>query len=100
MFQRTACEHNELCPVDGSKLTWILVGDNDANKVIGEGNFDDQSAKASGAATPVPSAPEPPTETKKKGGRVGTGKSKKAKTAAQRLAIIDAAGDLGMGGGM
>ncbi|KAK5945064.1 putative DNA helicase ino80 [Knufia obscura] len=65
----------------------------------GEGNFDDQSAKASGAGTPVPEAEEPATQAKKKPGRVGTGKSKKAKTAAQRLAIIDAAGDLGMGGG-
>lgn len=64
----------------------------------GEGNFDDASAKASGAGTPVPEPVEAPV-TKKKGGRVGTGKSKKAKTAAQRLAIIDAEGDLGMGGG-
>ena len=64
----------------------------------GEGNFDDQSAKASGAATPIPTEPET-TAPKKKGGRTGAGKSKKAKTAAQRLAIIDAAGDLGMGGG-
>ncbi|KAK5097717.1 putative DNA helicase ino80 [Exophiala xenobiotica] len=65
----------------------------------GEGNFDDQSAKASGAGTPAPDEEEVATPTKKKPGRVGTGKSKKAKTAAQRLAIIDAAGDLGMGGG-
>ncbi|KAK5076554.1 putative DNA helicase ino80 [Lithohypha guttulata] len=64
----------------------------------GEGNFDDQSAKASGDATPVPSVAESPAP-KKKGGRTGVGKSKKAKTAAQRLAIVDAAGDLGMGGG-
>lgn len=70
------------------------------DSVAGEGNFDDQSAKASGAGTPVPEAEEPAaTPVKKKPGRVGTGKSKKAKTAAQRLAIIDAAGDLGMGGG-
>lgn len=69
------------------------------NIYAGEGNFDDQSAKASGAGTPVPEAEEPATQAKKKPGRVGTGKSKKAKTAAQRLAIIDAAGDLGMGGG-
>ena len=69
------------------------------NICTGEGNFDDQSAKASGAGTPVPEAEEPATPAKKKPGRVGTGKSKKAKTAAQRLAIIDAAGDLGMGGG-
>ena len=71
------------------------------NICIGEGNFDDQSAKVSGAGTPVPEAEEvsTPGPVKKKPGRVGTGKSKKAKTAAQRLAIIDAAGDLGMGGG-
>jgi len=70
----------------------------DTNYFPGEGNFEDiASAKASGAATPVPEVEE--TTTKKKPGRVGTGKSKKAKTAAQRLAIIDAAGDLGMGGG-
>ena len=70
------------------------------NNLPGEGNFDDQSAKASGADTPAPEVDsEAATPTKKKPGRVGTGKSKKAKTAAQRLAIIDAAGDLGMGGG-
>lgn len=63
--------------------------------VIGEGHFDDQSAKPSGAVTPV-SAPETPEI--KKGPRGGMGKSKKAKTAKQRLAIIDAEGDLGMGG--
>lgn len=62
-----------------------------------EGNFDDQSKGVSEAATPVP---EPaPAPGKKKTARTGVGKSKKAKTAAQRLAIIDAAGDLGMGGG-
>jgi len=70
------------------------------NSLSGEGNFDDQSAKASGAGTPVPEVEEvATTPTKKKPGRAGAGKSKKAKTAAQRLAIIDAAGDLGMGGG-
>lgn len=65
--------------------------------MTGEGNFDDASAKPSGAATPV-SAPETPGP--KRGPRGGTGKSKKAKTAKQRLAIIDAEGDLGMGGGI
>ncbi|RMD42506.1 hypothetical protein DV735_g2614, partial [Chaetothyriales sp. CBS 134920] len=61
----------------------------------GEGHFEDQSQKASGAATPmtVDDATSP-----KRGPRGGTGKSKKAKTAKQRLAIIDAEGDLGMGG--
>lgn len=62
-----------------------------------EGKFDDQSKGVSEAATPVPEPEAAPS--KKKGGRTGVGKSKKAKTAAQRLAIIDAAGDLGMGGG-
>lgn len=63
---------------------------------IGEGHFEDASNKPSGAATPVSSADVPT----KKGPRGGSGKSKKAKTAKQRLAIIDAEGDLGMGGGM
>lgn len=64
--------------------------------VIGEGHFEDASAKASGAATPVEPTESPNS---KRGPRGGTGKSKKAKTAKQRLAIIDAEGDLGMGGG-
>jgi DNA helicase INO80 len=46
---------------------------------IGEGKFED-SAKPSGAATPVEGVPVP------KGRKKG---SKKAKTAAQRLAIAD-----------
>ncbi|KIW42182.1 uncharacterized protein PV06_05754 [Exophiala oligosperma] len=65
----------------------------------GEGHFDDASAKPSGAATPVSSA-ETPGPKKGLGSRGGKGISKKAKTAKQRLAIIDAEGDLGMGGGM
>lgn len=69
------------------------------NTMIGEGHFEDASAKASGAATPVSTA-EPAAPTGKRGPRGGAGKSKKAKTAKQRLAIIDAEGDLGMGGGM
>jgi chromatin-remodeling ATPase INO80 len=67
-----------------------------ANEILGEGHFEDASAKASGAVTPVSSAEVPPP---KRGPRGGAGKSKKAKTAKQRLAIIDAEGDLGMGGG-
>lgn len=63
----------------------------------GEGHFEDASNKPSGAATPVSSADVPGP---KKGPRGGAGKSKKAKTAKQRLAIIDAEGDLGMGGGI
>lgn len=58
------------------------------------------SAKASGAATPDIVDEETPKPTKGKTGKKSTGgKSKKAKTAAQRLAIIDASGEMGMGGG-
>jgi len=64
----------------------------------GEGNFDDASNKPSGAATPTEIAAATEPAKSKKGPRGGKGKSKKAKTAEQRLAIIDAAGDLGMGG--
>ncbi|KAH7038845.1 SNF2 family N-terminal domain-containing protein [Macrophomina phaseolina] len=51
----------------------------------GEGNFDDGSAKPSGAATPVSEVPI-------KGKRKGV--SKKAKTLKQRLAIADGSGDV------
>lgn len=73
----------------------------DANNVPGEGNFDDMnSAKASGAATPDMVDEETPKPVKGKASKkAGGGKSKKAKTAAQRLAIIDASGEMGMGGG-
>ncbi|ETI23502.1 hypothetical protein G647_05304 [Cladophialophora carrionii CBS 160.54] len=63
----------------------------------GEGHFEDASAKPSGAATPVSTA-ETSTPKKGPGSRGGRGVSKKAKTAKQRLAIVDAEGDLGMGG--
>ena len=59
---------------------------------IGEGHFDDGSAKPSGAATPMDSdapGPAPP----KRGPRGGRG-SKKAKTVKQRLAIIDGSADV------
>ncbi|KAI1612220.1 adenosinetriphosphatase [Exophiala viscosa] len=65
----------------------------------GEGHFEGESSKPSGAATPV-STPETPEPKRGPGSRGGKGVSKKAKTAKQRLAIIDAEGDLGMGGGM
>lgn len=52
------------------------------NKYLGEGHFDDNSAKASGAATPVPAADGPPSKKKK-------GVSKKAKSVKERLAYID-----------
>ena len=61
----------------------------------GEGHFEDNSAKPSGAATPVSAAE---TAGPKRGPRGGRGVSKKAKTAKQRLAIVDAEGDLGMSG--
>lgn len=51
---------------------------------IGEGHFD-ESAKASGAATPVTNPEATPEGGKKRKG----GLSKKAKTAKQRLAVAD-----------
>lgn len=66
----------------------------------GEGHFDDLSAKPSGAATPV-SAVDLPTKSGAKkgpGSRGGKGTSKKAKSVKERLRVIDADGDLGMGG--
>lgn len=66
---------------------------------IGEGHFDDASAKPSGAATPV-DAGDNGTAPDNKGrkGRGGKGSSKKAKTTKQRLAFIDGEGDVGMSG--
>jgi DNA helicase INO80 len=55
----------------------------------GEGHFDDGSNKASGAATPVHNPDSKAKKQKKSGG------SKKAKTAKQRLAMVD--GDVEMG---
>jgi DNA helicase INO80 len=67
-----------------------------ANYFSGEGHFDDASNKPSGAATPVSTA-EVPTKGKK-GPRGGKGVSKRAKTMKERLRLVDADGDLGMGG--
>lgn len=53
-----------------------------ANTSTGEGHFD-ESAKASGATTPMPNADAPA------GGKKKKGLSKKAKTAKQRLAVAD-----------
>ena len=64
----------------------------------GEGHFEDASAKPSGAATPVSAVDVPSAGAKKKGPRGGRGISKKAKTVQERLRVIDAEGDLGMGG--
>ena len=52
--------------------------------LTGEGHFEGESNKPSGAATPV--EPPEPAPGKKKG------TSKKAKTAKQRLAIADGSG--------
>jgi chromatin-remodeling ATPase INO80 len=83
-------------PMEGCRLTVLVVG---------EGHFEDASAKASGAATPVSMAenggvPGAVSSGPKKGlgSRGGKGTSKKAKTVKQRLQIIDAEGDMGMGG--
>ena len=64
--------------------------------VTGEGHFEDASAKPSGAATPVSTA-ELPLPGPKKRPRGGRGISKKAKTVQERLRVIDAEGDMGMG---
>ncbi|RAL10072.1 chromatin-remodeling ATPase INO80 [Aspergillus homomorphus CBS 101889] len=67
----------------------------------GEGNFDDASAKPSGAATPVSAADNvgtpSATPVPKRGRGRGTGKgtSKRAKTTKERLRLIDGDGGLG-----
>ncbi|KAL4754288.1 hypothetical protein BDW72DRAFT_137808 [Aspergillus terricola var. indicus] len=67
----------------------------------GEGNFDDASAKPSGAATPVSTAenigtPSVSTPVPKRGrGRGGKGTAKRAKTTKERLRLIDGDGGLG-----
>ncbi|OGM44440.1 DNA helicase ino80 [Aspergillus bombycis] len=67
----------------------------------GEGNFDDASAKPSGAATPVSTAENlgtpSSTPVPKRGRGRGTGKgtSKRAKTTKERLRLIDGDGGLG-----
>ncbi|KAJ6164453.1 hypothetical protein N7470_003125 [Penicillium chermesinum] len=65
----------------------------------GEGNFDDQSQKPSGAATPASDNVElPPPGAATKGGRGrgrgGKGTSKRAKTMNERLRLIDGDGGL------
>ncbi|KAI9721517.1 MAG: putative DNA helicase ino80 [Candelaria pacifica] len=61
----------------------------------GEGHFDDGSSKPSGAATPI-SAINPPSKGKKATGK-GKGTSKKAKTAKERLRMVDGDADPGVG---
>ncbi|CAG8895575.1 unnamed protein product [Penicillium egyptiacum] len=63
----------------------------------GEGNFDDASAKPSGAATPAEEPVETPSSTPAKRGRGrggGKGTSKRAKTTKERLRLIDGDGGL------
>ncbi|KAJ6107779.1 Helicase C-terminal [Penicillium sp. IBT 18751x] len=63
----------------------------------GEGNFDDQSAKQSGAATPLSeNVDTPPAPAAKRGRGRGPGKgtSKRAKTTKERLRLIDGDGGL------
>lgn len=69
--------------------------------ITGEGNFDDASAKPSGAATPVSTAenlgtPSAGTPVPKRGRGRGGGKgtSKRAKTTKERLRLIDGDGGL------
>lgn len=69
--------------------------------ITGEGNFDDASAKPSGAATPVSTAenlgtPSAGTPVAKRGRGRGGGKgtSKRAKTTKERLRLIDGDGGL------
>ncbi|KAF7596300.1 putative DNA helicase ino80 [Aspergillus hancockii] len=66
----------------------------------GEGNFDDASAKPSGAATPVSTAenlgtPSSTPVPKRGRGRGVKGTSKRAKTTKERLRLIDGDGGLG-----
>jgi DNA helicase INO80 len=64
---------------------------------LGEGNFDDASAKPSGAATPAEEPVETPSSTPAKRGRgrgPGKGTSKRAKTTKERLRLIDGDGGL------
>ncbi|RAL05587.1 chromatin-remodeling ATPase INO80 [Aspergillus ibericus CBS 121593] len=67
----------------------------------GEGNFDDVSAKPSGAATPVSTAENvatpssTPVPKRGRGRGSGKGTSKRAKTTKERLRLIDGDGGLG-----
>jgi DNA helicase INO80 len=67
-------------------LIKLLIRNAVTNPKTGEGHFD-ESAKASGAATPIPNAEGQPGATGSKKGKKGM--SKKAKTAKQRLAVAD-----------
>jgi len=56
--------------------------------ITGEGHFEDQSAKPSGAATPISGVPAAGLPGKRR-----KGISKKAKTLKQRLAVADGSAD-------
>ena len=64
----------------------VQFPESEANDVVGEGHFD-ESAKPSGAATPVSNIEGPPGAPG--GKKRKNGLSKKAKTAKQRLAVAD-----------
>lgn len=62
--------------------------------IIGEGHFDDVSAKPSGAATPVSGEVIPPASAlSKKRSKTAKGPSKRAKTTKERLRLIDGDND-------
>lgn len=62
--------------------------------IIGEGHFDDVSAKPSGAATPVSGEVIPPSSALgKKRSKTAKGPSKRAKTTKERLRLIDGDND-------
>jgi len=66
---------------------WISESD-ELTRVPGEGHFEDQSAKPSGAATPISGVPAAGVPGKRR-----KGISKKAKTLKQRLAVADGSAD-------
>jgi DNA helicase INO80 len=74
-------------------LNYIILIDS-----IGEGNFDDASAKPSGTATPAEEPLESPLATpaakRGRGRGPGKGSSKRAKTTKERLRLIDGDGGL------
>jgi DNA helicase INO80 len=83
------------CPLCLDMCTYVCVVNMEADRITGEGHFDDGSNKPSGAATPVPMMEGKTGAAGKKARKSGTGTSKKAKTAKQRLMMAD--GDVEMG---
>jgi DNA helicase INO80 len=83
------------------KLICDFLGEGLMLTFAGEGNFDDQSAKPSGAATPLSAADGIETPSSAPGGKRGRGRgpgkgtSKRAKTTKERLRLIDGDGGLG-----